>query len=144
MNDDFEQRIQRHSLRQIPSHWRGDILCAARKAAPADQPTVCMESRSFWSSLREQIAMILWPSPRAWAGLAAVWVLIVVANIAARDDSTVMATRRISPPSPQMQEMLKQREQLLAELMEEQPAADRPKAVRPRPQSWWREDFLNA
>lgn len=59
--NDFERQLQRQPLRDLPADWRREILgkCeAATSVGPA------------WS-WREW----LWPSPKAWAALAAVWVV---------------------------------------------------------------------
>ncbi len=70
MNFDFEEYLRRQSIRPVPAHWRGEILRAAR-AQPAAPP--------WW---REW----LWPSPRAWAGLAAAWGLILLLTVTAPNE----------------------------------------------------------
>jgi anti-sigma factor RsiW len=120
------------------------VVADAQSDARARPAIIAARPLGWLSVINSQLSPLFGPHPKAWAGLAAVWVLILAANIAMRDDSTVMAARRVSPPTPQIREMLKQQAQLLAELTEQQPAAHRPKADRPRPQGLWREDFMNA
>ena len=92
------------------------------------------------------LSTLLWPNPKAWAGLAAVWVAILAVNFAAHDPLPVREACNATPPSPQLREMLKQQEQLLAELVGpiERPAAGRSKPVAPQPRSQRREQFMNA
>jgi len=105
------------------------------KATAEDGSTLNRQPTSWWREL-------LWPCPQAWAGLAAVWLLVLGANFTTREAPTV--TSRQVLPSPQVRELLKQQEQLLAELVGpmEKPEADRPKPGAPRSQR--REEFLNA
>jgi len=73
-SDDFEKRVQRPVLRQIPPEWRQEILQAARAA---DRPAPDMPKPSLLSTLNSQLSTFLWPHPRMWAGLAATWVVIL-------------------------------------------------------------------
>lgn len=66
-DDNFEERLRRQPLRPIPSEWRGEILGAARAAASSSRQPA---STSWWLEW-------LWPCPRAWAGLAAAWIVIL-------------------------------------------------------------------
>jgi hypothetical protein len=87
---------------------------------------------------------LFWPCPQAWAGLTAAWLVILGANYATHEAPP--ATSRRTPPSSQLRELLKQQEQLLAELVGplEKPGAARPKAQSPRTRSQSREKFLTA
>ena len=85
--------------------------------------------RGLWRELN-------WSGFPRWAGLAAVWVVILALQLASRDHTDVVA-RHTPPPSPEMLMALRQQKLLLSELIErpEPCAADRPKAVPPRPRS---------
>jgi hypothetical protein len=77
---------------------------------------------------------LVWPHPRAWAVLGAAWVLILGLHLFARDESKV-AVRVAARPSPTAQIVLKQQQQLRAELIGQLPTpdTDRPgRFLRPR------------
>lgn len=130
MNDsEFEKHLQRQPLRPIPHEWRTEIL---QQATSADSRRLTHDRRpSFLSAL-------LWPHPKAWAGLAAVWVLIYALRFASQDNLPKMA--QASPSSPQeMVVKLKEQQQILAELIASSSSQthdmDRPKPFIPQPHS---------
>jgi hypothetical protein len=131
MNPDaFEQWLQRQPMRQIPSEWRDDILAAVPHASP-------LKPRPSWfSTLNSQLSTLLWPCPQAWAGLAAVWMLVLVFNFVTQDKA-VTAVAQLPPASPEMIEALREQHRLLAELVGRSGPreADRPKATVPAPRS---------
>jgi hypothetical protein len=141
-DDQFEKRLQRQPLREIPPAWREEILAAAEASRrPTPVPAL-----NFTSILKRRLRESLWPAPQAWAGLAALWLVILGVNFATREPSSQNMTHRSGPPTPQVLELLKQQEQLLAELVGpvEESAADRPKSWSPQPRSQGREDLQNA
>jgi hypothetical protein len=129
--DDFETRLQRQALRQIPAGWRDEILAAA-----ASRHSSRVTRHSFLSTLNHQLSTILWPHPKAWAGLAAVWILILAVDFSIRDKSPVMAENS-APPSPEMVAELKQQQRMLVELIgaRDPSDADRSKPLVPRPRT---------
>lgn len=135
MNEEkFERHLSDQPLRPIPTRWRAEILSAA---CPVGSRPSALDSRpSLLSTLNHQLSTLFWPHPKAWAGLAAVWVVILTLQLTSRDRSETIA-RTSPPPSPEMLMVLRQQKLLLAELVErpEPRAADRPKAVPPRPRS---------
>lgn len=136
-DDQFEKRLQRQPLREIPSAWRKEILSAAEAAVASPHSSAASRSSSWWREL-------FWPCPQAWAALAAVWLVILAASLVTRE-TPAMASRQITPPSPQVRELLKQQGQLLAELVGpiEKHDTDRLKPLAPQPRSQRREEFLN-
>jgi hypothetical protein len=139
-SDQFEQRLSRQPLRQIPAGWREEILVAAdvyRRNRPVREFTFAATTfRESLSTLNAQLAALLWPHPAAWAGLAAVWILILAMDFSARDRSPAMAANS-APPSPAVMLELRQQQRLLAELIGSRDTsdADRSKSFVPHPRS---------
>ena len=144
-SDDFEKRLQRQPLRPAPGAWREEILAAARQAAlPRHAPrTTHHAAPSLLSTLYHQLSTILWPHPTAWAGLAAVWLLILGLNHATRDAAPRLA-QGSRPPAAGLFMAFQEQERVLAELIgpQEVPVAARPKVVRPQPRSERRRELL--
>jgi hypothetical protein len=137
--DDFEQRLQRQPLRQVPGEWRAEILLAAQVV---ETPRCGVGQRSalslpaILSILNRQLSTILWPHPKAWAGLAAVWVLIFAVDFSVRDKAPVTAEKSV-PPSQEVVAELKQEWRMRAELIgaRDISEADRSKLLAPQPRS---------
>src|ERR1035437_3253068 len=131
--DDFESRLQRQPLRQMPPAWRAEILAAAREAqAPVHASRIT--HRSWLSTFNHQLSTLFWPHPKAWAGLAAVWVCIFAVNFSIRDTSPRLAEKS-APPSPEVMVALRKQQLLFAELVgpRETQDADRPRIFTPKP-----------
>jgi len=144
-DDQFEERLRRQTLRDVPAGWREEILSAAGCASGSSHASR-VTHHSILSALRSQLSILLWPHPKAWAGLAVAWLVIIGVNFAMREPSAKDYALQTAPPSPQMRELLRQQGQLFAELVGpiEKPEADRPKPPAARPRSQCREEFLNA
>lgn len=79
----------------------------------------------------------LWPSPRSYAALAAVWVVLVAIALSNGETATapkLSATTRSSPPSAAMNLVLAQQHRLRAELLDPSGTTTAPKRPVP-PQS---------
>ena len=139
----FERRLKRQPMRPAPPEWRAEILSAARQAANS-RPTNLIARSSSLCSLRSQLAALLWPYPRAWAALAAVWLLALGLHLANREPSWQSLVHQATRPSPQMREMLLQQELMLAELIGPREQPQRPKSAVTQPRSQRRDEFLNA
>ena len=89
----------------------------------------------FWREL-------ILPSRRIWAGLAAVWILLLVTNVSLRDRSPGAAM--MSASGPEMILSFRQQERLVNELIgpDETRVAEPVKTLLPQPSSERRFDFL--
>ncbi|HWX22244.1 MAG TPA: hypothetical protein VN578_20270 [Candidatus Binatia bacterium] len=143
--DQFERRLQRLPQRPVPHAWRDEILSATR-AGEVPRPARVAPRPSLLSNIRYQLSTLLWPHPKAWGGLAALWLLVLGLNFATRESPQPQMARHAERPSPQIRELLKEQEQLFAELVGpiEKSEADRPKPAPPKPRSQRHEEFLNA
>jgi anti-sigma factor RsiW len=113
-------------------------IAAAAGPAPVRQLTPIMAIFEWWHD-------VIWPCRRIWAGLAAVWVVILAVNLSMRDNSQTMAMKS-SPPSPEMIMAFQQQERLLAELIgpNETRNAEPPKLSLPQPRSQRRIELSTA
>jgi hypothetical protein len=130
--EDFEKRLQSQPMRQIPTEWRQEILREAKSASHSS----FVIRHSFLSTLNHHLSTLLWPNPKAWAGLAAVWLAIFALQSASHSGSRVVAAAPARQPSL-FWNRLKDEEQTLVELMDNsQPVdADQPRNGDPKPRS---------
>ena len=135
MDSEFEKQLRRQPVKEIPSAWRAEILAAASAEQTIRHSSSVI--RPGWrSTLNHQLSTLLRPHPRAWAGLAAVWVFIFTLNFSTQDKS-VMVAEKSAPPSPEVLVELRKQQKLYAELMgvNEPREADRPKDATSRPRT---------
>ena len=136
MNDEmeqFERRVQAQPIKKIPAGWRAEILAVAQKAETA---RCDVRGQRSALSLPGWLSSLFWPHPKAWAGLAAVWVCILLLNFSNRDRPHIIAEKTSSAPPPEMVAELKQQRLMFAELIgaTELRVADRQKSYSPKPQ----------
>jgi hypothetical protein len=140
--DNFEQQLQRQTIRKIPETWRDQVLSAAQntyqsRPSPAVTP--------WWTALRAlkaRLPGLVWPSPKAWAGLVFVWLVIAVLNVTTSDRKGTVA--RISVDTREWLSSWKDQERLLSEVIrfQESPgAAPEPSRPAPGPRSEQRNDY---
>ncbi len=143
-DDPFERRLRAQPLRPVPPAWREEILTAAR--AGETNRSKQREQRLLFSCSTAWLRSLLWPYPRAWAGLAALWLAVAGFNLASREPARQEAAGTAARPSPQMRELLRQQEQLLVELVGpmERTEAVRPKPAPSQPHSWRHDGRTNA
>ena len=118
-------------MRSIPGEWRDEILSVAagvsRRHSPSHESTFAAPTKVWWREL-------LWPCPQAWAGLAAVWGVILVLNLASRDPVEAAKTSKAAP-APKLLIALREHRRLLAELIGSTTVLESPKPFEPRPRS---------
>src|SRR5437899_3269802 len=131
--DDFEKRLHGQPMREIPSEWRSEILAATRQGANTQHAarSTLHAPRSLLSALNHQLSTLLWPSPKAWAALAALWIVILAVNGSVGGASQQIA-ENLTPPSPQLMLALQQQARFSAERPN---AAEAPSPVVPSPRS---------
>ena len=122
------------------------LVSSAKSGAHPHPSPLAPRPLGWLSTFNSQLSALLWPHPKAWAGLAAAWLVILAVNLATRETAPALEARRVTPLSPDTLRLLKQQEQLLAELSGQfKPRdADRPKAMPPGPRTERREESLNA
>jgi hypothetical protein len=130
-SDDFEKRLQRQPLRRVPPDWREKIL---KEASSSRHPSFVIR-HSLLSTINSGLSTLLWPNPKAWAGLGAVWVLIFALHFASRENSQVLATAPASKNAGFFM-TLKDEQRTLVELMGNNQPGDaeqsRPSGSKPR------------
>ena len=133
MDSEFEKSLTRQPVKQIPPHWRAEILATARNAGSSRHSSLI--TRSPLSTINHKLSTLFWPHPAAWAGLAAVWIFTAVINFSMRDQPAPVAKE--APPSTEVLVQLRQQQKLYAELvgMHETQEADRPRVFVPKPRS---------
>src|SRR5215831_1896086 len=107
--DQFEQQLSRQVMRKLPAEWRGDILSAARATATAPTPA---RSPALSSGFLQRLSSVLWPHPAAWAGLAAVWLVVLGLSWSAKEPAAEPLAREGSPRSREWRDALQQRERI--------------------------------
>ena len=143
--DELEQQLQQLQMRPVPSEWREEILAGARAAAHVPSRTSQgLGWRVRLASLYSRFSFLLWPSPRAWVGLAAIWFVIGLLNFST--SSSVRQTHG-SSNAVQFQSAMKEQEQLLTELVGDHQAQraphNPPKAPPPRSEMRPVRDLMN-
>ena len=96
-NDDpFVRRLRAQRPAALPAHWRADILAAARLAAiPAPGTT-------RWQQIAAALGPWLWPHPRTYAVLSAVWLLILAFRLATPTPAPSAVAHRFATAAEQM------------------------------------------
>jgi len=139
--DDFEKRLERLSIRPIPGEWRQEILQTANAARPSGNHAPSPSLKTQNPKLKTFLTELLWPCPQAWAGLAAVWLVILTLNFAMREPRSEMAQETVATLQS-VATMMEQR-RLYLELADLHPkeTAEPPKPGAPRPRSDRRTEY---
>jgi hypothetical protein len=109
MNSDFENHLGKQPIKPVPADWKNDILREAHRSAPQQ-----VRDASAFESLRNWLRDLLWPSPAAWGGLAALWaVLLAIGSIPAGENAEMLGSS--TPLTPRQVELVKQQKEWLRE-----------------------------
>ena len=112
----------------VQQHWARAIQTAARPAQ-GRRLTPATAFRDWWQD-------VIWSSRRIWAGLAAVWLVLLAVNFSGRDHSPALVQKSSLPPA-EMIMAWRQQASLLAELLGSSGSgeADRQKTFIPKPRT---------
>jgi len=99
-------------------------ICSLAEPQPS---TFNPQPASWWREL-------FWPCPQAWAGLAAVWVLILALNSVTREPAPAAQSPN-APRAPEVLMALRDHRRLLAELIESPMEVEPPKPSVPGPRT---------
>lgn len=170
----FDSELDAKTTLEIQQHLAVCPDCARVSAAETKLATQInsrlkdgARSAALWAQIEQQVAAahkvdtqprlgaeavlrsawwreLLWPNPQAWAGLAALWVMMLVISLFAHEPATVAGAQKVTQPSPQLRQMLREQKQMLAELggVAEQLGAERPGRVAPQPRSQKQEQLI--
>jgi hypothetical protein len=131
MSADFENQLERQTMREPPRQWRAEILAAAASSPPA-----AIAARPWRSG--GGLSSWLWPHPRAWAGLAAAWAVILLLHVTAADGPRL--ARNPYGQTRQSIAIMQQRTLMMAQLLGSMendasfpalPASPKPRSERP-------------
>lgn len=99
---------------------RPEELAALAQAEAAHAACPVRPEMGLWATVRAFWQEAIWPWRRAWLGMAALWLVMLLA-FAATDDAPRMARSKSRPPSPEVLAVLREQKQLMSQLCE--PAA---------------------
>jgi hypothetical protein len=111
----------------VQRQWARAVQAAGRPE-PVRRLTPAMAFLDWWQD-------VIWSSRRVWAGLAAIWIVLLVVNLSGREQSPAIAK---SGPSAAMMMALKDQQRILAELLPDHfvpPDTDRPRLFLPKPRT---------
>ena len=113
-----------------------DALRAAALPARSQLSTLNSQPASLWERL-------FGPNPLAWAGLAAVWLLLLAVNRSGSEAATSSASRASQPSEAAVAEIVRENRRQMAELLnlDEPQAAPTPRSELHPKRSQRREDF---
>ncbi len=137
--DELEKRIAELPETKVPAGWRQEILRATQRVRPEGIEQVAYKDSWWWK--------ILWPSPWAWGGTAAVWAVIVILNSYALDGSGQSDLARVPLPSAALSEMAQSERIYLMKSLLDASSPDEPRPTierRPGRRSEGRTEWLRS
>ncbi len=133
--------VRQKALAVLRSSESVDALQPGHGAGPFKRRTqnaergIMRATRQVGAVLRKAWLELVWPSRRAWAGIAALWLVVLAANLEMKATFPAAPAVRAAPTRELVQAMEEQR-RLLAELLQppSAPPAEPPRPS-PRPRS---------
>jgi hypothetical protein len=111
--DDFETKLQRQPLRQIPGDWREAILRTAHErassAAQRPHPLLIRAALVTWRELIQ-------PCRFAWSGMAVLWLIFWMVNAYVQPADTPTQMAKSTRPSTERIRFLEEQRRVLVEL----------------------------
>lgn len=148
--DPFEERLRSHKFRTVPAKWRAELLAGARQASGRQEACNRAEVGGYTplgplirAGWRYRLASLLWPSPRAWAALAATWLALLGLHWA--DGNPAPSLSNEQAPAPEaIATALAEQQRILAEISRglASPAAAPARSSAPGPRSQALNPFL--
>lgn len=134
--EEFEKKLKQRPMRQVPAEWRADILAVAKTTTVSNESPASVEKSSVFSVIQSKLSALLWPHPKAWAGLAAVWVVIAGLRMT-EPGKPVRETAKIAPPTAVavLTEQRRELAQLLGDYNDSEPVLAPHQLLPPRPRS---------
>ena len=131
-SDDFEKKLQRQPLRQVPASWRESILREAREQAHSTTPRPLL-IRAVLITWRELIQ----PCRYAWSAMAALWLAFWMTNSHMDFAEPPLRMAKSSPAVAEQIRSLAEQRRVLAELTDpsDLSPAERPRRGDPKPHS---------
>jgi hypothetical protein len=125
--DDFEKQLQQQPIRQVPGHWRNQILQAARQVESRESKVESQTGKPW-------LHQLLWPYPQAWGALAAIWMVALLFFVAGSESEGPTVAVKAPVESREVMLALKQQLKFRAELMSanDTPVAEPPKLSAPQ------------
>jgi hypothetical protein len=106
----IESRLERIRPEELAAQAR-EAMASTAHLDPVSQEA------GFWAVAREFWMESIRPWRRAWIGMAAAWIVILV-SFAATHDMPQTARVKVSPPSPELMAALREQRQMMLQLFE--------------------------
>ncbi len=127
--------VRQNAIRIIAASQRADGQAPESAIGSPEKSESFRVARPLWFALRKAWLELIWPSRRAWAGLAAIWLAVLAANLGMKA-TTPAAGARSATPAPEVAKAFEEQRRLLTELVRPAPSIAGPAALpQPRPRS---------
>jgi hypothetical protein len=116
---------------------RREVVATACNHQATKAQSLATGPAAWWPDFFDRIWLeLIWPCRRIWTGLAAVWIMLLLVNVAEREPATVASAKH--SPALAMRLAYFSQEKLLNELLADHALpgeADQPRNAAPKPRS---------